>query len=248
MLELNLSTILLEMANFLILVFVLYQLLFKPVSNILKRREEEVTHDMDEAKRAQQEAEKAKQLFEEKTNNIDAEVAAKTNEARIVIEHTRQQMLQEVHSKVEQLKRQTEEKFSQMKTQAIRQNREKLGVLTSDFAQTILSGVMTPQLVSSFKEEFFNRVFAMDLKPFIKSYSTEEIPSAQLILPQPLEKSEKERLEMVFNQNAGTEVNISYEIDPDLIAGGILRFENELIDGSLKGQITRLKQQYQENV
>ncbi len=73
-----------------------------------------------------------------------------------------------------------------------------------------------------------------------------EKPSAQLILPSPLEESEKERLETAFKQNAKTEVNIAYEIDPNLIAGGILRFENELIDGSILGQITRFKQQYQE--
>jgi F-type H+-transporting ATPase subunit delta len=201
---------------------------------------------MDEAKRAKEEAEKTKQIFEEKTNNIDAEVAAKTNEARIVIEQTRQQMLQEVQSKVEQLKRQTEEKFSQMQTQAILHHKEKLGELASEFAEGIFSGVMTPQLESSFKEEFFNRILAMDLKPYINSHSTEERPIAKVILPQPLEESDKERLEKAFTQNTGTEVNISYEIDPQLIAGGILRFENEMIDGSLQGQINRFKKTYQE--
>jgi len=248
MLELNISTILLEMANFLILVFVLFQFLFKPVQNILKQREEQVTHDMDEAKRAQEEAEKTKQIFEEKTNNIDAEVAAKTNEARIVIERTRQQMLQEVKTKVEQLQRQTEEKFSQMQSQAIRQHKEKLGNLASEFAEGILTGIMTPQLESSYKEEFFNRILAMDLKPYINSRSIEEKPFAQVILPQSLEKADQERIEKAFTHNAGTEVNISYKIDPKLIAGGILRFENEMIDGSLQGQITRFKKNYQEKV
>ncbi len=246
MLELNISTILLEMADFLLLVFILNLFLFKPVKNMLKKRELEITREMDEAKLAQQEAEKARKLFEEKTNNIDAEVTAKTNEARIVIDHTRQQMLQEVQTKVEQLKIQTEEKLSQMQTQAIQQHKEKLGALASDYAKGILSGVINPELKSAFKEAFFNRLLALDLSPFIKEHLPGEKPSAQLILPSPLEESEKERLETAFKQNAKTEVNIAYEIDPNLIAGGILRFENELIDGSILGQITRFKQQYQE--
>lgn len=246
MLELNISTILLEMADFLLLVFILNLFLFKPVKNMLKKRELEITREMDEAKLAQQEAEKARKLFEEKTNNIDAEVTAKTNEARIVIDHTRQQMLQEVQTKVEQLKIQTEEKLSQMQTQAIQQHKEKLGALASDYAKGILSGVINPELKSAFKEAFFNRLLALDLSPFIKEHLPGEKPSALLILPSPLEESEKERLETAFKQNAKTEVNIAYEIDPNLIAGGILRFENELIDGSILGQITRFKQQYQE--
>jgi F-type H+-transporting ATPase subunit b len=246
MLELNVSTILLQMANFLVLAFVLNLFLFKPVQNILKKRELMVTREMDEAKLAQQEAEKTRQIFEEKVNNIDAEVSAKTNEARIVIERTRQQMLQEVHSKVQQLKMQAEEMLSQMQTQAIQQHKEKLGDLAADFAQGILSGVMTPQLKSTFNEEFLNRVFALDLAPHIKEHVTDEKPTAQLILPQPLENSERKRLESAINQNAGTQVAFSYEINPKLLAGGILRFENELIDGSLLGQINRFKQQYQD--
>lgn len=246
MLELNISTILLEMANFLLLVFILNLFLFKPVQNILKRRGHEVTREMDEAKLAQEEAKKAKQLFEEKTNNIDAEVAAKTNEARIVIEQTRQQMLQEVQIKVEQLKIQTEEKLSKMQTQAIQQHKEKLGTLAADYAKGIMSGVITPQIKSAFKEAFFDRLLSLDLTPYIKEHLPGEKPSAQLIFPNPLQKSEKERLKTAFEQHAGTEVNISYEIDPNLIAGGILRFENELIDGSLQGQIANFKQQYQE--
>lgn len=246
MLELNLSTILLQMANFFILVFILYRFLFAPVKNILKRRELEITREMEEAKIAQQEAEKTRKLFEEKTNNIDAEIAARTNEARIVIERTRQQMLQEVHTKVEQLKAQTEETLSQMQTRAIQQHKEKLGDLASEFAKEMLSGIMTPELQLAYREEFFNRIFGMDLKPFIKKIHAGEKPTARLILPSALEKSEKEHLEKAFKEQTQSEILIDYEFDPNLIAGGILRFENELIDGSLLGQILQFKKEYQE--
>jgi len=246
MLELNISTILLEMANFFLLVFILNLFLFKPIQSILKQRENEITNEMDEAKRAKEEADKARQIFEEKTNNIDAEVAAKTNEARIVIEHTRQQMLQEVQTKVDQLKHQTEEKLSQMQTRAIQQHKDNLGILASDYAKGILSGVITPQIKTAFKKAFFDQLLSMDLAPYIQEHLPGERLSAQLILPDPLEKSEKERLETAFNQSSKTAVSIDYEIDPNLIAGGVLRFENELIDGSVLGQINRFKQQYQE--
>jgi F0F1-type ATP synthase delta subunit len=62
-----------------------------------------------------------------------------------------------------------------------------------------------------------------------------------------LETTDKDRLETALKQQAGTPITIDYEIDPNIIAGGILRFENELIDGSILGQITRFKQQYQES-
>jgi len=143
MLELNISTILLQMANFFILVFILYRFLFKPVQNVLKKREKEITRSMDEAKIAQEAAEETKKRFEEKTNNFEAEVTARTNEARIVIERTRKQMLQEVQTKVEHLKAQTEESLSQMQTKAVQHHKEKLGDLASSFAKGMMNDIMT---------------------------------------------------------------------------------------------------------
>ena len=41
--------------------------------------------------------------------------------------------------------------------------------------------------------------------------------------------------------------NLTFETDEKLIAGGIMRFENELVDGSLGGQINELKKQFRED-
>jgi F0F1-type ATP synthase membrane subunit b/b' len=43
MLELNISTILLQMANFFVLAFILYRFLLKPLQNVLQKREEKIT-------------------------------------------------------------------------------------------------------------------------------------------------------------------------------------------------------------
>ncbi len=63
-------------------------------------------------------------------------------------------MLQEVQTKVEQLKIQTEEKLSQMQTQAIQQHKEKLGAPASDYAKGILSGAINPELKSALRKRF----------------------------------------------------------------------------------------------
>jgi F-type H+-transporting ATPase subunit b len=236
------------MANFFILVFILYRFLFKPVQNILKKREVQTTKAMDEAKQAQEEAEKAKKQFEEKTNNFEAEVTARTNEARIVIERTRHQMLKEMQTKIEDLKAQTEETLSQMQNKAIQQHKEKLGDLASTFSKGILQNIMNPSLEEAFKEDFFDRILNLDLSTYVSKDMSTGNPNVRLILPVDLKNDEKESLKSKLDQNIGKPINLSFEVDPDLIAGGILRFENELIDGSIKGQIAKFKTQYQEMV
>jgi F-type H+-transporting ATPase subunit b len=248
MLELNLSTILLQMANFFILVFILYRFLFQPVQNILKKRAIETTKAMDDARVAEQTAQEAQKLYEEKTNNIDAEISARKNEARIVIEQTRQQMLQDVQSQIEQLRKQTEETLGRIQQQAIQQNKEKLGNLAAAFAQGIISGVMKPELGDAFQKEFVDSIGRMELLPFIEDSAPGEAPTIRVITAKHLNPVNKERLEVLVESQTTQPLNISYEIDPGLIAGGILRFENKLIDGSLQGQIKHFKQQYQETV
>lgn len=248
MLDLNLSTILLQMANFFILAFILYRFLFKPLQNVLKRREEETIRKMDDADIARAEAEKMRREYEQKSDNIDAEIAARKNEARVVIEQTRQQMLQEVQDQVEEIKAQTEETLNRLQAEAVQQHKQKLGDLASEFAKGILSDVMRPELQHIYQEEFLNRIQNMDLTEYIEEIPPNEVAFIRVILAKQPSPDYQDRLSSAIKKNLSHEIQLTYEVNPGLIAGGIVRFENELIDGSLQGQINHFQKQYQEIV
>jgi len=246
MLNLNFSTILLQMANFFILAFILYRFLFTPLKNVLKKREVETNRAMDEAQIAKQEAEAMRQQYIEKTDNIDAEIAARKNEARIVIERTRQQMLEEVQSRVERVEAQAQEKLAQLRAEAVQQHQKELGNLAANFSRGILSDVVTPTLQEIFQEEFLEHISELDLSSYIDTDKPGDVSFVRVIMANPTTPDYQSRLETIVKEDLSQEVNLSYEIDPSLIAGGILRFEDELIDGSLQGQIDNLQKQYQE--
>jgi len=246
MLDLNISTILLQMANFLILALILYRFLFRPLQNVLKKREEETTQAIDEAKQAKEDANEIRQRYEEKSNNIDAEIAARKNEARVIIEQTRQQMLREVQSEVEQLEAQTEETLNRLKTEAVKQHKKKLGQLASEFAHGIISGVMTSQLEHTYQQEFYKKINNMSLSPYLEETPKDETAFIRIILAHDPTDKFKETLSTMIHEKISREIQLTFEVDPNLIAGGILRFENELIDGSLEGQIKHLQARYQD--
>ena len=245
MLNLNISTILLQMANFFILAYILYRFLFQPLQNVLKKRETEITRAMDEAQAAKDNAEELRKQYEEKSQNIDAEIAARKNEARIVIEQTRRQMLQEVQKQIDRLTSQTEEKLTQMKTEAVQQHKEQLGNLAGQYVKNIFSDLMTPQLQKIYQDEFLDHISSQDLASY-----TEDIPPGQTvqikaILAHAPSQSYQEHLENLLRDKISKEFNLTFEVDPGIIAGGKLQFENELIDGSVIAQIDQLQQLYQ---
>lgn len=247
MLNINLSTILLQMANFFILVFILYRLLFRPLQNAMKKRAEKITSAMDDAEIAKQEAQAAKQEYEEKTNNIDADIAARKNEARIVIEQTRHQMLSEVQAQADRIKQQTEETLSSLRADAIQQHKSEIANLVAQFANEMMTDLMDSQHVKLYQEEFLNKVQSIDLSKFVEKAKPNEELYIKAIMANETDKPFQDRLLAYLKDQIDQRFNLTFEVDEKLIAGGILRFENELIDGSLSGQINKLKNQYQEN-
>lgn len=247
MLNINLSTILLQMANFFILVFILNRFLFRPLQNAMKKRAEKITGAMDDAEKAKKEALAAKQEYEEKTNNIDAEIAARKNEARIVIEQTRQQMLSEVQAQADRIKHQTEETLASLRAEAVQQHKEEIANLVAQFASQMMTDLMDPKLLKLYQEEFLEKIQSINLSKFVENAQPNEELYIKTIMANEPDKSFQDRLLAYLKDQIDNRFNLSFEVDEKLIAGGILRFENELIDGSLSGQINQLKQQYQEN-
>ncbi len=247
MLNINLSTILLQMANFFILVFILYRFLFTPLKKAMQKREEMVTKAMDEAAQAKAEAEKVRQEYEQKSSNIDAEIAARKNEARIVIEQTRQQMLSEVQEQADRIRHQTEDTLASLRAEAIQQHKQEIADLVAQFAREMMTDLMNPQLQKLYQEEFLDKIKAIDLSRFVDTSTHNEEEYIKAIMAVDAEQDFQDRLQAHLKKQIPVPFTLTFETDEKLIAGGIMRFENELIDGSLGGQINELKKQFQEN-
>lgn len=248
MLNINLSTILLQMANFFILVIILYRFLFTPLQKAMKKRDEQVTSAMDSAAIAQKEAEKVRLEYEQKSSNIDAEISARKNEARIVIEQTRQQMLSEVKEQAERFRRQTEDTLASLRTEAIQQHKQDIADLVAQFAREMMTDLMNPQIQALYQQEFLEKIEGIDLSKYVEGASPNEEQYIKAIMAINTDQDFQDNLLANLKKNITVPFNLSFETDAKLIAGGILRFENELIDGSLGGQINELQKQFQDNV
>ena len=194
MLNFNISTILLQMANFLIMAFILYRFLFNPLQNILKKREAEITREIDEAQDAQNKAEETRRLYEEKVDNIDAEIAARKNEARIVIEQTRRQMLQEVQSDIEDLEKQAKETLSRLQAESIQQHKKQIGNLALKFTKDLLTELFTSEIQQTYQEKFLKYISDIDLATYLQNTSNDDIISVDIILASQPDKMFQGRL------------------------------------------------------
>ena len=68
----------------------------------------------------------------------------------------------------------------------------------------------------------------------------ERTVEATLVTAQPVEEAVRERVESALSKRLDRKVTLATEVDEDLIGGAIVRAGDQVIDGSVRGRLTRL--------
>ena len=247
MLEIKLSTLLLQIANFLIMALILTRFLFKPLREVLEKRGAHATKAMDEAEEAKRKAEALRIEYEKRLENIEAEFAALKNEARIVIDETRQQMLREAYDEIDAMRARAKEEIDQQRTDALRLHRGRIGDVVATLVQRMMKNVLTPQLHQAYLETFLEQLRSVQLEGHVSTDGDDGF-AAELITATTLTQPDQEEIAAMLEVAVSQPMDLICRVDPDLIAGAMIRLGDMLIDGSLQGQIQQLRSRYEDEV
>ncbi|MBQ1546291.1 MAG: F0F1 ATP synthase subunit B [Clostridia bacterium] len=104
----NFWQIIISILNLLILYVILKKLLFKPVSNMISQRQSKIDNDLAGAKRAKQEAENEKRVYEEKLSAADDEAAQILKDAKQRAERKSDKIVNDAKNKADGILRQAQ--------------------------------------------------------------------------------------------------------------------------------------------
>ncbi|MCJ7738861.1 MAG: F0F1 ATP synthase subunit delta [Anaerolineae bacterium] len=245
--EINLSTLLLQVANFIIMVFILARFLFKPLKETLEKRAMRVTQATDEAERAARESDALKREYEKKRDEMDTEFATLKNEARLVIEEARQQMLKEAYDEIEAMRARAQEELEQQRTEAMRLHRVKIGEVVTALVGRMVKDVLSPQLQQAYLDAFFDQLRSVQWNGDGPDDGEESV-RAELFTATDLCEANETRVAAVLETVVSQPIDLSCRVDPDLIAGAMVRLGDLLVDGSLQGQIEHLRSRYEAQI
>ncbi len=87
-----------------------------------------------------------------------------------------------------------------------------------------------------------------DLEIIARQFETElnqrmGIVEAEVASARPLEQAEREDLLEQVSRVTGKQVSAKYQVDPSLIGGATVRIGSTIYDGSVRGQLERIKEQ-----
>ena len=219
--ELDWSTFLLEIANFLILVWILKRFLYRPILNAIEARKKKIEDTLNEASKIREEAlalqaqnEGRRDEWERARQEIESKLAEE-------ISSKRSRMLLELNSEIEKEK----ERKSAQEARQIREwqhdAQDRALANASRFASILLSRVASFELESKLYDAFMEDLEKLDaaevramLAPMDDAKLNLSVSSAY-----PLSPERRSRLEAAIGRITGRPLSALFSENPDLLCG-----------------------------
>ncbi len=219
--ELNWSTFILEIINFLVLVWILKRFLYRPVLDMIARRRAAIENGLQEADRRQADADVLKQQYEHRLADWEQERRKALDELEKELDEKRRDRLQKLNLELaEQEKknqvaeaRQHRQAMLEMEQQALRQG--------ASFASRLLSEAAGPELEQRLFELLLKQLDELtDDQVAELAAEWSEAPAYFLVQSAyPLSDEQQQRLQQSLGRITGLSIPVRYERQADLIAG-----------------------------
>lgn len=219
--EFNLSTFALEIINFLILVWILQRLFYKPVRHIIAQRKQHIEQALAEAAKMRQEAEELKTNYSNRLQqwNLEKQHAMAQLHQQMEAERQHQLLILKKELKQERSKNQAALQRRQLELQ---RHQQTLALRNgARFAAVLLQQAAGPEL----ETRLFNLLMS-ELKqlpeacqPILQTTENETTLAIHVSSVYPLSEHQRQQLEDKFNALIDKSLTFQYSLNPELIAG-----------------------------
>jgi F-type H+-transporting ATPase subunit b len=253
MLNLDLTTIVLEILNFLVLSVGLYYLLFRPVLRRVEARAAEKARIEREMKRNLEETEAFKAEAEKRLAELDGEINRLLDQARDQIERERRQMLEGIRSEAEQARQDAEADIARLQKQELKEfNRYVVNTLLA-LSGEMIEKIAPPEVHNRLVQEAndyvwkFGKEKPREVETLRRSLG-ERTPTVNIVSARTLSPDQQRMLAKTFHALTDRNVNFELETDPHLYGGVRVRVGDILIDNSILAQLERIRSETDSNL
>lgn len=219
--ELNWSTFLLEIINFLVLVWILKRFLYKPVLDVIARRRAGIEERLAKAQHLHNEADKLKAEYDNRLVDWEHERQQAKDNLSQELSEERVRQLEQLHTTLKQ--EQNKAKVSQLQQQAKTARAVEYQALqqSAQFATRLLNQASGPELEARLIDLLLENLTNLS-QDQITTLSTQWGKQAETIMvasAYPLPESQRINMEMAFKKLIGSAIPVKYKQDSELLAG-----------------------------
>jgi F-type H+-transporting ATPase subunit b len=245
--QLELETILFQLANFAILAVVLYFVLFRPMMRKMKEQKAEEERIARETAQDRQEAERLRAALEDRLAGVEEEATAIVARARELAEVERTALLQEAEAEAERILTEAHANADRIGSQTIDEFQDDLLDTILAISGHVISQVTPPEVHDTLIQQLSDRIWEMGRSEMgqvdaLRRALGDREPTVYVTTAHPLTSEQQGLLARTFTALADRHVNLEVTTDPTLAAGVRVRLGDLVIDNSIADRLEALRE------
>ncbi len=218
--QINWFTVIAQIINFLILVWLLKRYLYKPILDAIDEREARITAQLNDAEARKAEAKIEQEEFIQKNEAFDRQKQDRMNDVLAEAKEAKEKLIEVARSEADALRAKLEAAAREMQehvqSEIARKTQEEVfaivGKTLTDLASVSLEEQSTTVFISKLKELDEHQKIK-----FLEVFKAESIILVQSAFP--LSKNSQDQIKMIVNVLVGAEVQFQFKTSPRLISG-----------------------------
>lgn len=233
----NIWTFLFQIVNFVVLLFILKRLLYKPVKEIMEKRKGLIEKTIEDAEKEKKEALELKERHQEEMNKLKGLQITMIEKMKNEVGKEKERLLTEAEKEATRTIEEERAVFETEKKRDEAKLKEMVIQTVSGFATNLLKDISDEELHKSIYRRVFNNL--EEIASTIQAGDGESA-TIDLISAYPLREEELIELQKVLESRLSKKVSVNTSVDKNLIAGVKIKVHDMVYDSSLSGQINSL--------
>ncbi|MFD2789895.1 ATP synthase subunit b [Arenibacter antarcticus] len=240
--EINWFTVIAQIVNFLILVWLLKRFLYQPVLNAIDEREKKIASQLDDAEAKKAESEKEHKVFRQKNEVFDKERAAKMDEAQEQVNSEKQRLFEEVRKESTLLRSKYETSLKQQEQEITDRLKRKTKEEVFAIAGKALSDLANANLEEQVIKVFIKKIKDLDEGNIAKLKNAFDNDKA-ITIKSAFEPSatSKQELEKTIEKITRKKNNFKYLLAPEVVGGIEIYTESYQLSWNIESYLDSLK-------
>lgn len=212
-------TVIAQIINFLILVFLLKRFLYRPILRAIDKREKRIADELAQAAKAKQDAETLGEEYRQKNEDFDRQKVERTLKMKDEIEQERQRLLEEAKEQAETLQARQETLMQREAREFEQSFRKKMAETVVSASGKALKDLSGEDLEERMIDVFLDRLSRLDGQELDKMASAGSGEPIVVSSSSQLAQARRQQIRDMLSERFSSHAPIRFETDDDLVCG-----------------------------
>jgi F-type H+-transporting ATPase subunit b len=236
-------TVIAQVINFLILVWLLKRFLYKPILNAVDAREKKVADELKNADAKEAEAQKEKDEFKQKNEEFDQQRSALFNKAKEDAKAERQRLFEQVRKEASDLRAKQQEALRNEEQNLSQEIGRRTQQEVFNIARKVLTDLAGTSLEERTVDVFVQRLHSLKDDEKKQLASALSASSGQVLIRTAfdLPQAQRDSVKKTIKETLGIETQPRFETAPDLVSGIELTTDGQKVAWSIADYLSSLQ-------